>query len=454
MGDTGLMYRVILRAKKDLHAFMNMVKKYYSDWPIEVLSLGGIRDIDEILREVNKLSSDKYNFVLLGLRDVSSNNMLKALHGGTTIVRVIGKARIRNTRLEELAWEFEVSRAFQRLLISYINGKYVLGESSNLIISKPQPYNDLFILYINEDISKIIGIEHGSYLVLRSLGGKHYFFREGRITGSIVFSEDLSIPRYYGDYPEKIHIDELVYHNKRFLETEERIVLNFMEKFRNEYDYYIVPWSGGKDSTTALYLALKTYGSKRVYAVYVHLDTDLPVNIEFIEEAAKRMGIKNLVVVRNSLKKYLPVHGYPTHDNRWCTGVKIESLKKVYGELCGKGSCLIVSGDRDVESEKRSNRSPVQVESINGISYYKITPLKQWSTLTLQLYMYLRHIPINPLYTKGFYRLGCYICPSLRNWEILLLKTLNEFKDVREDTVFQGFLSFRKTSVESRVLQE
>jgi 3'-phosphoadenosine 5'-phosphosulfate sulfotransferase (PAPS reductase)/FAD synthetase len=28
---------------------------------------------------------------------------------------------------------------------------------------------------------------------------------------------------------------------------------------------------------------------------------------------------------------------------------------------------------------------------------------------------------LNPLYLSGFYRLGCYLCPALRGWELYMM---------------------------------
>jgi len=52
----------------------------------------------------------------------------------------------------------------------------------------------------------------------------------------------------------------------------------------------------------------------------------------------------------------------------------------------------------------------------------QVAPIKMWNVTHTQLYPLQNNIPLNPLYELGFYRLGCYICPALRSWEIMIMK--------------------------------
>ena len=233
----------------------------------------------------------------------------------------------------------------------------------------------------------------------------------------------------------------MIIKNREILAQFENISLKFLEIFKGKVDSVIVPWSGGKDSTASLILALKAFGRKKVTAVYVDTGVDFPQNKEYVEKIAKDLSVKLIETeagVRNGLKfEKLPL---PTHENRWCTARKIAALEKIIDEISGEK--LVIAGDRDPESELRSQRPPVR----RMMNYVIVTPIKQWSTAHVQLYLLLQGVPLNPLYHLGFYRLGCYICPALRSWEVYLM--LKSSLNIPEKEIYMLFLKSRVLSTE------
>ncbi len=437
----GHLYNIYLRAKKDYKAFRWVIEHFYTDWNIKIHHIGRGRNIEDlesyVLSTNNKIS---YKFLILGRGDVDERSGSRFIYRPNIVEYVIGKSKVRNARLEELAWMFEKARSFQRLCIKNTEkGIQLFGPDHCMF--EPEPFKDLFVLSIPDTLATITGLEPGDYLVLRGLGGKHFFIDDNGIKGYMVFAEKYSPPRYIGTLkPSRIRIDELVELNRDVILREEEIVVNWLSDVGSGFERIIVPWSGGKDSTTALYLALKVFGPRHVYGVYAALDTDLPGVSEFVEEAADDLGLRNLSIIPVSIRKYLSSRGLPSHSNRWCTGLKIKALEEFYNEVCGNAKCLIVGGDRDVESERRSGRPPLQLLNDH---LAKATPLKQWSTLLLQLYMHFRGIPVNPYYHEGFYRLGCYICPALRSWEIEVMLHNLRLSKILNDPVFRLFAERR-----------
>ncbi len=88
----------------------------------------------------------------------------------------------------------------------------------------------------------------------------------------------------------------------------------------------------------------------------------------------------------------------PTHDNRWCTSRKIASVMVTIAKL-SEGNTLIITGDRNAESRRRSLRPSVRVLDKNTIM---LTPIKLWSGAHVQLYILKKGLRFNPLYEKGF----------------------------------------------------
>ncbi len=441
-----ILYHVFLRAKKDYKAFKWVIENYYRGWPIRIEHVSAGRKLDDIVSKVSSSASpNRYNFLLLGWKDLPGTRKSFFIRRPDILLYVIGKGRIRNVRLEELSWEFEKARAFQRNCIEYNDGVYRLFGPTNCLF-KPEPFHDVYFLHVTSLASGKLGLDEGVYVVVRGLDGKQYFLGKDGFWGYIQFLEEYLEPRYYGgSKPTPVDPGELVKANIDAIKAEESIVAGWLQRVGKGFDRVIVPWSGGKDSTTVLYLALRVFGTERVYGVYAHLDTDLPGMEEFIDKASEKLGLKNLLKIPVGIRDLVLKMELPSHDYRWCTGLKVDALENTYRELCSRGEkCLIISGDRDVESEKRSGRPPIQVIDENIV---RVTPLKQWSTLLLQLYMYYRGIPVNPYYEAGFYRLGCFMCPSLRNWEIFLMLRDPRFKNIRTDPVFKSFLESRMKRV-------
>ncbi len=435
-GAGNIMYQLLVKSRSDAGAIESMIEHFYNEWPIIINTLKGGRtsQLEHVLEDL--LKNTCYNFILLGRKDRDTHQSVENVDGFNNVVYLINRSRVRNTRIEHLAWIFEKARSLQRLRISCLDEEIVLGRSAKLLIPDPEPYMDLFILYVSKSVSKKIGLSEGAYLVLRMLGGKHLILDATGVKGTLLIPDIPRTPKYSGENPSPINPHELVRNNIGFLEKEENIVVSFLEKFSNDYERVIVPISGGKDSATALYLAKKVYKDK-VEGVFVDIDVDMPLNREFIELLGEKLGVY-IHRVKISLREHLIEKGFPTTNNRWCTALKISALEKKYADLCRGSGCLIVVGDRDVESETRSRRSPVIVTE----KYTRIAPLKQWSTLTLQLYMLYRNIPLNPLYEEGFYRLGCYICPSLRGWEHLIIHNSPMLRSIKNDQVYAEYRKY------------
>ncbi len=181
----------------------------------------------------------------------------------------------------------------------------------------------------------------------------------------------------------------------------------------------IVPWSGGRDSTATLILASKVF-KKKLYAVYVDMELEFTPVREYIERVSRTLGVETLTT-RVALGEEVRRRGFPEHKDRWCTKLKINALHQKIEEVA-EGKTLIVIGDRDAESSLQSKRPPIRPDG----EYMQVAPIKNWSASQTQVYILQNGIPLNPMYSYGFYRLGCWVCPSLRSWERLIMKTYKE----------------------------
>ncbi|MCD6208939.1 MAG: phosphoadenosine phosphosulfate reductase family protein [Thermoproteales archaeon] len=446
--------RFIVRSKKDKDALEAAINAFYTGWKINIYTLKGARTPEKIEENLLRYYTDKeFILLLLGREDVEAYRQLIQRSPPNVAVHLVPKAKIRNARTAELFWELEKARATLRLKIRWnsIYNAYELGKMPNLREYELMPYNDIFFdltgayieLMQTPDREKTRNGE--VYLVQRALGGLHRLYQGEKLLYKITIPDALCSIKWekIEDEGEHAELYNTLKVNKKMLELYEQISLSLLDS-AGSFDKIIVPWSGGKDSTAALLLALKKYGRKKVTAVYVNTLVDFPENEEYIEKTAKQLSIKLIKTVADLKTKIRQGALLPTHENRWCTGEKIEALKRTIREIAD-GKTLVVSGDRDSESRARSKRPPIRKEEYWTVA----SPLKLWSTAHVQLYLLINGVPLNPLYHKGFYRLGCYICPSLRSWEIKIIQKYGLNKDF-DEILYKKFITMKKAECISR----
>jgi len=154
-----------------------------------------------------------------------------------------------------------------------------------------------------------------------------------------------------------------------------------------------------------------------VKAVYVDTGIDFEESAETARRTADALSVEltevHAGVDRGLLLERMPL---PSPDNRWCTGRKLAALRKAVEDIARQGDPVLVVGDRDAESDRRSRRPLMRVGQ--GLPYPTLAPLRLWSGAHVEALLALHGLPLNPLYEMGFYRTGCYLCFSLRGWEI------------------------------------
>ena len=307
----------------------------------------------------------------------------------------------------------EYARALLRLSIGWSNG-YLLGAKEALEGLEVHPAYDVFLAA--PGLLSFMGLDVNEHIVLleKLFGGEHKVFCNGVLAGKLIIYDDgCDIKALIdknrcscniGDMPWNINRDVMLRHinvSRRFLESLGRP------------DRVIVSFSGGKDSLAALDLAVKHYGSSNVEAIYVDTGVNFPTTKTYVERIGEILGVK-VHTAYAPVKENLPEKGLPGKINRWCTLLKTKAFKDKLREITDRNEkILVIVGDRDTESEARSRKPPVRRRKW----YLEAAPIKQWSTFMVQLYMKIYDLPVNPLYTAGFYRLGCYICPALTSLE-------------------------------------
>ncbi len=445
------MIGVVVRSKRDADAFKAMARIFYRDWELEIYTLHGARDKTRAIEELEDIIDNKrFYIILLGREDKTLAEELEEIIPWNAAVHVVPRARVRNTRMEHLAHEFAVARSKIRLSISWLKDKNMFSLDHR--IGEPlegytvNPAYDTFIM-LGPGSKKVLEeiIENNiclNPLLVRMFGGEHRLYCGSSITAIIeVPDEGLNIRTRLYTKPETtyIELDKLVRENKDIINLYTGISKEFLNRYREWADKIVVPWSGGKDSTAALLLALEVFPRSKIEVINVDTGAEFPCTRQYVDKLAQMLRIE-VHRVYAGIDKGILYDGMPmpTHENRWCTGWKIDALEKAIDEIGGRGNVLVVTGDRDAESKARSIRPPSR--STNTMRR-TVSPIKMWGTIHTQLYLLKKNIPLNPLYLHGFYRIGCYICPALRSLEKRIILSVEEInKELRDKLLFKVWL--------------
>lgn len=212
--------------------------------------------------------------------------------------------------------------------------------------------------------------------------------------------------------------------NKHSMNSLEREAIQFIRRVAEKYKKHVVAYSGGKDSLVTLDLVTQSNISFEI----IFLDTGLEYpetlkNIQLIEQEYQ----KRVFIHKNDSWNFwerFDQFGPPSRDSRWCCkSAKFFPANEVLDQLFPSDKeVLSYIGRRRYESFGRSHESRI---SQNPWIPKQVTaaPINNWNAFEIFLYIHKCNLNqfLNPLYNKGFIRIGCWVCPasSLSDLEIM-----------------------------------
>lgn len=202
---------------------------------------------------------------------------------------------------------------------------------------------------------------------------------------------------------------------------------------RNENGYF-VRYSGGKDSDVLVDLFIRA-GVK--FMINHSLTTiDAPETVRHVREQFARwkdMGILCIITrPENNMNFYSLCEKYQMLPSRWYRFCCLELKERTSKEY---RHALRAFGVRKTESHKRANRDVIetgnnrkkwkewehfkfddsedvlQTGTCYTNNYFYINPIAEYTTEDVWNYIRERGLSVNPLYSKGFERVGCIGCP-------------------------------------------
>jgi len=421
------MLRVLVRSKRDADAVKASFSRFPETSEYEVESLGGVRG--GALAEAVESALEPFTVVLLGREDAGVLPQVEEASRRVPFTAVVlaRTKRVRNSTVEMI--NALMTRARTRIrLAAFWDGNYRLANAPNAypLELREEPAADTFFIFSRgvEVLSSAIGyrLPRGVYIAEKLPMDHHLVFAgpeaaaefnaasgAARPRGRLIEAPKVSLPASLADVAES---------NRSVLRVLEAKTVEMIRRYLGSHrGPVVVPLSGGKDSEAALYVAVKALGPERVKAVYVDTGIDFEESAETARRAAEALAVE-LIEVHAGVDKGLLLERMPlpSPDNRWCTGRKLAALKRAVDGLAARGDPVLIVGDRDAESDRRSRRPLMRVGQ--GLPYPTLAPLRLWSGAHVEALLALHGLPINPLYEMGFYRTGCYLCFSLRGWEI------------------------------------
>ncbi len=202
--------------------------------------------------------------------------------------------------------------------------------------------------------------------------------------------------------------------NEPCLLSDESKAIRFVWRASKRAGKTIVSFSGGKDSSALLEVVRRSGVDHLVY--FNDTGLELPETLRFVED----VGYDVVGDAGNAFWENVGKFGPPARDYRWCC--KVIKLLPTYRALRDLAPGLTLVGQRKFESLARMRSPPIwRNRWLPG--FLTGAPINEWSALQTWLYLRLRSVKINPLYQRGFERLGCYLCSASR---------LSEFEKLEE----------------------
>ena len=206
----------------------------------------------------------------------------------------------------------------------------------------------------------------------------------------------------------------------------------------------LVSFSGGKDSQACLIWAVRKYGVKSVTAVFCDTGWEHQDTYTHIINVVQQLGVPLVTLRSDRYKDFVDMSikkgRFPSTLRRFCTW-ELKIVPMIDYILSQDDSFIIIQGIRAKESKVRAGydvECSYFKEYFNGnvkglyhkravIEWCKthdasvLRPIFHWSAQDVIDYILANDQRPNPLYNRGFSRVGCFPCIMCRKFEVQLI---------------------------------
>lgn len=220
------------------------------------------------------------------------------------------------------------------------------------------------------------------------------------------------------DYKE--YISKIVKANQKYIKNKEEEAIKFIRNAakKDKERRILTSFSGGKDSIVTAHLMKKALNVKDI--LFSNTGIEFPETVNYARKFAREYGY-NLIECKPNrgfldLCKEL---GPPSRMMRWCCSTnKAQPINDFYS----KQNKLILSLDGIRKAESRARSTYSRISDNTKIQKQKsIYPILEWSDFDVWLYIFHEKLLFNPLYRKGYRRVGCWGCPNMNGFDSFLI---------------------------------
>ncbi len=260
---------------------------------------------------------------------------------------------------------------------------------------------------------------------------------------------------------EKVSWKQVIKANEDVISSYEGEAKKFIEEFAKKSEKKVISFSGGKDSLATLLLAIEA--GHEFPMMFLNTGIEFDETVKHVYDVASRYGLDLFEEhAGDAFWRGIKLFGPPSRDYRWCCktcklGPAVRLIKKHFD-----GRVISLIGQRRYESEARARHGSIwQNPWVRG--QIAVSPIQNWTALHIWLYLFIKKAKWNKLYEEGFYRIGCWLCPSSSmadfaikrhpDWEKFdkELKTFAEKQKLPEEWLSLGLWRWRHSPKWSKV---
>ncbi|MHA1214297.1 MAG: phosphoadenosine phosphosulfate reductase domain-containing protein [Candidatus Hodarchaeales archaeon] len=212
--------------------------------------------------------------------------------------------------------------------------------------------------------------------------------------------------------------------NEEAFESKEKEAINFIENSSKDFAKHVVAYSGGKDSLVTLDLVAQSDVTYEI--IFSDTNLEYPETLENIRKISHVYQRKVHTFKNESWDFWerFQQFGPPTRNSRWCCkSAKLFPVNELLESLFPEEEHILTFlGRRRYESfgrskEQKISQNPWIPKQVSA------APIQNWNAFEVFLYIHKHKIThlLNPLYSRGFIRIGCWVCPasSMSDFEIM-----------------------------------
>jgi len=337
------------------------------------------------------------------------------------------------------------------------------GEDNFLVLSPSGVHDDYFPVFAEELI--ILGLDkyfdfptntRSPLLWGKDIGSYILYYKNGEVVAKIkkgaLFREHKIMEVKKDVFLEPVNLEKLCELNYKYISDLINEALDYIyqekKRFKKKGYTFAISYSGGKDSQVVLDLVLQVIPPDGLSIIFTDTKMELPDTYYMVEWTEKFYGklypnfkIHKVGSVFDTLELWELI-GPPSRIKRWCCNVykiapQIRFLSNFIPNSNNK-TLVVFEGTRAEESPIRGcfSRTSLREKTFREIN---IRPVFRWSTFEIFLYHFLRGLEINPLYKKGFRRVGCSVCPFSSSWSEYLIWKLYPFYTQKYLSILEKF---------------